>query len=323
MMLKAVIFDHSVLFVNDQKRMQEIRAVIRELKRHGLLIGVFSTDPINITALCVQFDYLHPDLTLTKNDVGSNKGSKEWMNTAAARLKVDKNQLLFVGDEKRDCITALNGPTFYLHAAWTGRRLLDLTALVAEKPSDVLLLVTHFLLPAPRWEHATNAPLDGLHVRSLLGAGTRLAATTPTTYTPLDVLRDLKNVAIGAVDAVEYLGLHVLSSLNNEGLIAPNSYFTCYPSSKRNKNNPVLTTLIQVQSKLLHGYYKQDILLRAVDAINTSDERMNAKREGRTANVSFFTQANSVHVNPKYKGKLGSRTIFVFDDFTTSGMSLD
>ena len=329
MTLKAVIFDHSTLFVSGTSLRSELRSLVQGLIERGLKIGVFSTNPIDLPAQLRDYSFPSVDLLLTKSDVGSNKGTKPWMEMAADRLGVAKNEILYVGDEKRDCLTALNSAIFYIQASWTNKPLYDITVLTSPSPKDVLMFVTHFLQPPARWEHAASASQQ-VYVRSLLGAGTSLAATTPQRFTAYNVLANKDDVVanenlvkIGDQDVVELLGFHVLSSLNNEGLINPLSYFTCYPSSKRGKENYVLREVIEVISKLLHGYYKSDLLVRAEDAPNTSDERREAKQKGREPNISFTTQTNTVHVNPSYRGKLVDRTIFVFDDFTTSGMSLD
>jgi len=47
--------------------------------------------------------------------------------------------------------------------------------------------------------------------------------------------------------------------------------------------------------------------------------------QGRDPNVSFADQTNTVHVNPDYARTIRTKdkTILVFDDFTTTGRSLD
>ena len=65
--------------------------------------------------------------------------------------------------------------------------------------------------------------------------------------------------------------------------------------------------------------------MRWREAIDTSRERGAARRENRPANVSFLDQANTVHINQARRKVLSrdNRNVVVFDDFTTTGMSLE
>jgi len=48
-------------------------------------------------------------------------------------------------------------------------------------------------------------------------------------------------------------------------------------------------------------------------------------KEDRQADVSFTEQSNTVHVNSRHEAIIsrGDKTVLVFDDFTTSGMTLE
>jgi len=64
-------------------------------------------------------------------------------------------------------------------------------------------------------------------------------------------------------------------------------------------------------------------LIRETEAPDTSLVRVRARSEGRIPDVSIATQASTVRLGDKYRGKLGGKRVIVFDDFTTSGMSLE
>lgn len=51
--------------------------------------------------------------------------------------------------------------------------------------------------------------------------------------------------------------------------------------------------------------------------------RYRARQSGTTANISIATQATTVHLGSAYQGKLAGKTVIVFDDSTTQGMSLE
>ncbi|WP_259593341.1 phosphoribosyltransferase [Mycobacterium shottsii] len=117
--------------------------------------------------------------------------------------------------------------------------------------------------------------------------------------------------------------MHVVTSCYLEGLLVSGTHFCVYPSSKMGKVSAQLQEYVLPASRLVHGFYKDDLLDRYRNATDTSLERVNAKRQGRTPNVSILDQANTVKVDGKYiGGKLAGRTVVVFDDFMTQGTSL-
>jgi hypothetical protein len=117
--------------------------------------------------------------------------------------------------------------------------------------------------------------------------------------------------------------LHALTSLYREGLIASNSPFAVYPSSAPGQLSPVLEEFVRPASRLFHGYFREDLLVRAAQAPDTSMARVKAWSTGQAANIDFTTQANTVHVNEARRNLIAGRTVIVFDDFTTTGMSLE
>jgi hypothetical protein len=119
--------------------------------------------------------------------------------------------------------------------------------------------------------------------------------------------------------------LHALAGLYLEGFISRNSLFAVYPSSTPGKINDRLGGFLGPVSKLFGGYFREDLLMRAVPGKDTSLERVRARQEDRPPDVSYADQTNTVHVNPAYEKTIRSRnrTVLVFDDFTTSGKTLD
>lgn len=134
-----------------------------------------------------------------------------------------------------------------------------------------------------------------------------------------DVLSSERDIRVGNRPAQTLLVMHALSSLSLEGLIPRNPVIAIYPSSKPGRTSDVIESFLRPASKLFHAYYKRDLLVRGVEAINTSD----ARAQGNGHLVSFLTQANTVHVNPEYEDLIRDNTIILFDDFTTTGRSLE
>lgn len=329
--ITGVIFDYSTLLIDPQQErlINELRKLLSLLKTRGLSITVVSTHEKPINNRLAQLGFPPADMVITRQDVGKPKGSPEWIYEVANRLNVESHQLLMIGDDAPDWQSAINSATVYLHAKWMGPLPERVTAIGAPEPQSVWRFATHFLLVPPRWEYAFDVPEIGLSVRSLLGSDVRLPASSETIskrsapFTLQDIFTYNNKVKVGPYSGRDLLMLHAITSLYLEGLIEPRSWFAVYPSSTPGKKSPILREFLESVAKLFHGYFKEDLLVRAAKAVDSSLEKATAKKEGRAPNIPETNQTNTVHVHPDYKSKLRGRSVIVFDDFTTSGSSLE
>lgn len=324
MTLKAVIFDYKSIFGGGAT--VQIRDLLLWLRQNGLLTCVFSTDPMDVAAAAQQGGYPAPDAYVNRADVpgGKNRGSPAWTDAAQARLNVERHEMLYIGCTALDWRTAINSAVFYLHAGWTGPQPPATTSITASEPRDVLIFASHYLMQAPRWSFRLDDVTRRVSLRCLLPAGAVLPSTSPApTFKLQDVFTYSRDVRVGANSARDLLVLHTVSSLYVEGLLAKNAYFCVYPSSAQGKISEELEQYVRPAASLVHGYYKQNLLVRVVDAPDTSLARVRARNTGTSANISISTQASTVRVGETFRGKLAGRTVIVFDDFTTTGMSLE
>ncbi|MER6563562.1 hypothetical protein ABT300_38765 [Streptomyces sp. NPDC001027] len=221
-----------------------------------------------------------------------------------------------------DWRTAINSGVMYQHAAWAAPMPAGTTSLVARTPAEVDSFLKMFLSGEPGWSHRTDQ--GNWSLRSLLPASARLPSTQPgPTFRLQDVFTYNRAVKIGDADARSLLMLFVIANAYMEGLIPANPFFCVYPSSTSGKVSEQLQTYLDKAAKLFHGYYREDLLVRAVDAPDTSLERWKAGQGQPAKTVTIATQAQTVHLGPKYRGRLGTKTVVVLDDFTTHGMSLE
>ena len=318
--LRAVIFDYGVLLKDDPQKLDQIRMLLEKLKSFGLKIVIFSTHERDIGSDLKTRALPEQDLFLTSRRLGGiKKGSPKWVEKAAELLELKTHQFAYVGDDEQDWRTAINTPILYLHAGWSRSSPNGITTVVARKPQSVVRFLTHFLMLPPRWEYTLDVPDSGVHVRVLADANVVLPATNSAGSFKLQhVLSDEREVPVKRMKAQDLLMWHALSSLYLEGLIPRNPVMAIYPSSKPGRVSPVLEPFIRPASNLFHGYYR-DLLVRAVEAPDTSKER----GQGRGDNVSFLTQANTVCLNGEYENLIVGKTVLVLDDFTTSGRSLE
>lgn len=327
MTVKAIIFDYkTLLFAPGSSAAAESRALLDWLHVCGLRWCLFSTDPLSSSqqAAFTSAGYPRPDEHIRKADIpsGKNRGSPDWIDVATARMAVARHELLYVGSTALDWRTAINSGVLYLHARWAGPVPPGTTSLTAPSPADVQEFLELFLLHSPRWSYT----LDGSDstLRSLLPASATLPCTRPGRAFKLqDVFTYDRSIRVGDDDARDLLMLFVLVNAYLEGLLEPHSYFCVYPGSKRGTLSAQLRGYLGKAAALAHGYYREDLLIRASDAPDTSLARYQARQAGTRANVSIATQATTVHLGGGYRGKLASKTVIVFDDFTTDGMSLE
>jgi hypothetical protein len=331
--LSGVIFDYSCILLSNPsptpKLLGRIKGLLTQIKSQGLSFIVFSTHSQPINEKLARFGLPPADLIITQNDVGKAKGSPEWIYETARRLNIEPYQLLIIGDDARDWRSAINSATVYIHAKWATALPNGVTAIATDEPEGIWRFITHYFLNPPRWEYALDVPEFKLHVRSLLGSNVNLPATktspppSKVSFTLQDIFTYNIKAQVGPHNAKDLLMYHAITSLYLEGFISPRSYFAIYPSSTPNKNNPLLEEFLKPVSKIFHGYFKENLLIRAKQAVDSSMEKAAARRQRRKANIPDTNQTNTLHVHPSYKGKLEDRSIIVFDDFTTSGGSLE
>lgn len=330
MTLKAMVFDYGVLFQDDPDTVRRLRYLLKRLRVLGIKMVVFSTYDQDIDAELEKRGLPPSDLCLFRSSVGISKGSAKWMEMAANLLGIEMYQCAYVGDDKQDWLTAIKAAVFYIHAGWSKAMPPEVTAIEVKKPLEILGFITHFLLRPPRCEYTLDVEEHGLHVRSLLNALTVLPASRPRSKPPdqfmlRDVFHKNLNVRVGERSARNLLMLHLLSSVYLEGLIAPGARFAVWPSSRPGKNSPSLNDYLETAARLMGGYFRPDLLTRAKQATDMSAERFYAYRESRASKESFTNQTNTAHVNPNSRNliRTTNRNILVFDDFTTTGMSLE
>ncbi|WP_149264381.1 hypothetical protein [Actinomadura sp. K4S16] len=321
MPVRALIIDYKVLERGDAAAN---RALLGWITGQGLDWCLFTTDPLDVAAWCAAHRYPEPSAYVHRGIVpgGRNRGSTAWVDEAAGQLRVQWHELLYVGSTVLDWRTAGNAGVLYVHALWAGRLSARHNAISVSAPGEVSEFAEAFLLDEPRW--AFQGSGDGWELRCLLPASVVLPCSASGQMFRLqDVFTYERPVEIGDQDARSVLMLSALVNVYLEGLMTGGAWICVYPSSSPGRVSEQLQAFLEPASHLFHNYYREDLLVRAVRAPDTSRERAAARREGRRAQVSIATQATTVHVGTNYRGRrLRGKTVIVADDFTTHGMSL-
>ena len=321
--LQAVIFDYTTLEDVPEAHLRELQDLLSQLKRVGLKLAVFSNNPVNLDETLKRRALPAVDLLLTKADVGKSKGAKVWIERAAADLGCAPHKMLYVGDSFNDWTTAINSAVMYLQAKWSEAGPLGKTSLSVDSPRGVWVFATHFLLQPPRWQYTLDEQSTPSNLRCLLNASARLPGkiefekSSTNTFELKNIFTHRLDVQVGTWSGRDALMTHAISSLYLEGLLPQGTFFAAYPSHTPGKSDPILDDWLRPAAKIFHGWFKDDLLVRVHEAPDTS------LRRSRGESVTPEMQMSTVRVNPKYKAKLGKRTVVLVDDFTTKGTSLE
>ena len=324
MTLEAIVFDYKTLFHWSAAVTSEMNAALDWAKANGLRICVLSTDPMDVRARCAEYGYPQPDLHIQQADIRSAKkrGSPDWIDAVAAGLQVLNHELLYVGCTSMDWRTAINSGVLFLHAKWVGPN--PETCLVIDSPRDITTHASQFLMQTPRFSFSFDDPGRKLALRCLLPAGAVLPVNgVNSSFSLQDVFTYHKPIAVGGTRASDLLTYHAISSLYVEGMLPTGALFCVYPSSKVGKLSEELEQFVKPAASMVHGYYKDDLLVRAAEAPDTSLARWQARRDGRASGISIANQVQTVHLGIRYRTKIRGKTVIIFDDFTTTGASLE
>ncbi|MGW4956448.1 hypothetical protein ACWEPL_04405 [Nonomuraea sp. NPDC004186] len=280
-----------------------------------------TTRSIDSAALCSAAGLPQPALHLSQEDIPGrkNRGSGLWLDQAAERLGLRKNQLVIVGTTEWDWMTGINAGVLYIHARWASALGRTIDALGADDPAQLYWLLDRHLLHEPEWIFALDDIEHRLRVRSLLQPAETFPGTSPSSFDLKTVFTYDKEVSVGDRSARDILMLHLLCSAYLDGSLPNRAWFCVYPSSTPGRVNDQLGEFLEVAKVMVGWYYKGDLLVRASQAMDTSL----ARAAGRHDTVSITTQATTVHLNPEYRSTVVGKTVIVFDDFTTEGISLD
>jgi phosphoribosylpyrophosphate synthetase len=313
----AVIFDHTTLFRVAPAHVAELRTLLGVLGERGVKTAVFSTDRINIDAQLAANGYPPVDLYLCSDDVGGQKkGTRAWVTCASERLGVANNRMAYVGDDQQDWREAVNTGTFPLHALWAKQEH-EKRPISVRTPRRLQQFLTHFILPRARWQNTLDQPERGITYRGLMHPDSTLQNDAGGTFNLKDVFTYKNTYQVNGFTSHSYLLLHCLSNLYAEGRVPSGCWFTYYPGHLAGATSAMFQQFLQPASTFFHGFFHPRLLVRWRDALDSSKE----KAAGRK--VPFSEQARTVKVNDDYRGRLAGKTVVVFDDFSTTGGSLD
>lgn len=257
------------------------------------------------------------ELLLDRPAMGSNKGSKEWVQKACADLGVDPHELVWLGDGDLDMREAVNSKVAYFNAGWSapdyqyGINLLE--------PQLFAAVVRECFAKPVDWFVALDAadPADRpVIVRAMTdsrGGGDLVLEGQLRRF-----LKERGDFPLGPLMFGDVVTLQLLGSIYGAGLAQTTDTWAVYPGSKRvSGTNRSLAPFVAHAARLFRTSYVDDLLLRHADALDSGQTRAGG------GSVSFGNQINTVHLSRERQQKIRGKRIVVVDDFETDGNSLE
>lgn len=318
MALKAVFFDlDGTLVTADGSIVPGAAAMLQEIKSLGLQVVIGSNHSDAYVQQRVRGAGLTPDLIVSQESVGARKPSPQFCYKAAESFGINKNQLVYVGDDNRtDAICAINAGVLYLNASWANRTP-DYGVKVLT-PQDVVRFVRTFLMRESRWywQLESRDALGPLDVRAIIPGGKDWDAEMgPATFSVLKLDNDRDFPVIGKFS--RFLFLYLLTTIYLAGLHDEFDTWCLIPPSGGQSHRKLFVDFLTASTKLFKEKFLSDLLIRHRPAQKAAYRRHEGEDPG------FLNQANTLHLNSAHEKSVRGKHVVVVDDFCTRGHSFE
>lgn len=317
--VKGVVLDlDGTLLLPDGSAPPGVGAMIDELRASGISIAVASGRP-GVSAAAVKLRLagaeLRVDEILTRDSVGSNKGTKNWVGNACQAFALAPNELVWLGDSDLDMRCAVNGRVVYFNAGWSNPSYPY--GIAVDRPHIFSLVVTECFAKQAYWFWQLDTSDRGgraVQDRALIdGGGANLPALKNGLISFLKLGTDPH---VGPLKVRDFIMMHMLGSIYGEGLHLRADTWTVYPGSSGGPNKE-MDFVVNHVVKQFRDRYVGDLLVRHTQAVDSGETR------SAGGQVSFANQINSIHVNPAQRKRVKRKTILVVDDFETQAWSAE
>lgn len=326
-MIDLVIIDSTLISDSTGSDLEGIKALLNRVSAIGIKIALVSTDNAGLNRALNKSEGLTYNYTLSGEEVYKKpknkfKGGAERITSIARELGAHPYSTLYLGDDRFDYASAVHAGAIFILVTWNKGNPDNINCLYANAPKDVWRFVTHYLLHEPRWSFSIDLPNEKFSYRGLLSSNTKsgeiiLPGNLPhSQYNLIELLKENNGAYCGHYSSAAILFLHALTSAKIEGLIPEHAVSTVYPSSTPGQSNPVVSEMSELASRLIPSHFYNDIIVRAVQAPKSRENKIRKLD-------SYLVQTNTVHLNPIRQQSIEGRTVVVFDDFHTTGKSMD
>ncbi len=317
MAIKGVVFDVSnTLLDGGGNPHPGIADLVTFCSNKGLRIGAVSNNiqdvrQLNQTGLRIDSTYCP-----TEKNEGVVKPSPTVLDIICAQLGLSRSEIIYVGDKERtDAYMAANARVLFFRAIWGAND--GNYGIPSTSPLFIQYFLDTFLLKTNLW-HWKLRDRDGF------GREVRVMATMHG-FPPANVDATVRRACLGIFKYrnplykgyIPFFLNHLLASIYIEGLASVADYWVPYPGSKPGSGNPVFLPQYTLASKLFHGNYTEDLILRHSQSIDSGKARLLKQP------LSFSNQVDTTVLARDYATRLQGKIVLVMDDFVTEGYSIE
>lgn len=225
-----------------------------------------------------------------------------------SKLNLKKSEILVLGAKDADFFMAVNSQSLLVRCGWASK-LEDKIRNYGIGLNDPRLLGKLIRLLQGKKPWYFQASDEDLQVFSLTNAGTIGVTHLPS----LNLINQLKDcLKAGEKKRKAAFNIHLLSSLNATEGFRDVDWWCCYPSSNPS-NEEIMDDFVTLARTTFKKKSPGPLLIR-----HTPAPKRHVQGGDRTDPSSQLT---TIHLNPKYRGKLEGATVAVLDDYLTYGVS--
>jgi len=319
MSVKAFITDlDGTLFADAYSLVAGYDKALTQLQQLGLKIVIFSNLSHRIVDRRMKLLPITPDLVLTREDVGIPKGSPLWINKVCTDLKLDKNEVVYIGDRDHDMQTAVNSKIIYLNAEWSNPGYKY--GIPVSSPGILPAILKHFFLKKHLWYwNVDTSDLRGNPVISRALIQDRDIGVNNFRDNLLRWSKQGIDSQVGSVTMSEFMIYLLLGSLYLDGMYSEIDTVAIIPGHAGG-HNPLMGKNLHRMARLFRDTFLPNLLHRHTIARKSAYVRYAG--ESPTFRDQVLTMC--LDCDPKDRGKMiEGKIILVTDDFVTQGFSTE
>ncbi len=319
-MLKGVIFGvEDVLITNTggQAQAAEIIRLFKYLKSNNIQPVVLAnrdwtvgTPAEAIDKLFDRIIYKFPWFIADRPGSGvPKKPSKDASRHVLNKMGWSDREVLYVGNDDADMMTAANGGLLFLSSQWYAKQKYGITF---DTPKDIARFIDVFCIRDYLWHYelvGQEAEFYSLGTYGFLEDKYKL------------ISQDAKEAAKFGRGHPDFWIRYLLSTVYFSGLSF--NYIATFPSSQKGITPSIMPETVHAFANCFHKKYLPDLIFRHSASLKSTSTRNSG------GDVDHFNQLNTINLEKLPMFKQGKRykaspltsgkTVLVIDDFCTSG----
>ncbi len=326
MWFKGLMINPQIISFLDSEELEEL---VEFIKDTGLQCIFFATqlEPEYRTNIKRVAEKIHTEpRTLTAQDIGAWKGSRKWIEKVVAIFNTEPNRILILGrcDIPLDWRTAINGNAMFVGYSRPGEKVdteVEQYGFYFHHVHGLIEFIELFFADC-QYYYTYSYDWDSYSFRCLLDAGSEISTSTPEIRV---TLRDIFTYEARNPEEKNrqdllrfFLTLYFMVQLFKEGFLKEGTLVGIYPSHRAGKIDDKFSPYLRVlKGHLVKNFFDENLIVRTSDTQDKSLLRASGQHDSVDPQLEFNT------LEVKTRRKIDRATVVIFDDFCTTGLSLE